>query len=244
MLKSKIRKADLLYTLGRFDEALGVVDEVMAAEYARAEPEMLSTAFRFRGTIAADRGDYPLSRTWFEQALALDAGDGRERGACEARLGLIRAYVAEHDFEAAERELGTLLEVAETRSLAHIRLEGLQQRARLLREQGRDAEVIELLRRAADEARAQANERMLGRLAADLADVYFNAGDARALANWVGVALEAQPGQGYVRLAEAQLALLRRERARAERLLDEAAALRGERFSAKQQTLRAQLTSA
>jgi tetratricopeptide (TPR) repeat protein len=204
---------------------------------------MLSTAFRFRGTIAADRGDFPLSRTWFEQALALDAGDGRERGACEARLGLIRAYVAEHDFESAERELGTLLDVAEARSLANIRLEGLRQRARLLREQGRGAEVVELLRRAADEARTQANERMLARFAADLADVYFDAGDANALANWVGVALEAQPAQGYVRLAEAQLALLRHERARAERLLDEAAALLGERLSDKQQALRARLTA-
>lgn len=243
VLKSKIRKADLLYTLGRFDEVLAVIDEVMAAQYARAEPELLSTAFRFRGTVAADRGDFPLSRTWFEQALALDAGDGRERGACEARLGLIRAYVAEHDFDAAERELGTLLDVAESRSLAHIRLEGLQQRAGLLREQGRDDEVIELLRRAVDEARAQANERMLARLATDLADVYFEAGDARAVASWVGVAVEAQPAQGYVRLAEAQLALLRRERARAERLLDEAAALLGERLSGKQQALRARLTS-
>ena len=103
--------------------------------------------------------------------------------------------------------------------------------------------MIELLRRAVDEARAQANERMLARLATDLADVYFEAGDARAVASWVGVAVEAQPAQGYVRLAEAQLALLRRERARAERLLDEAAALLGERLSGKQQALRARLTS-
>jgi len=238
VLRSKIRKADLFYELGRFDAVLAVIDEVLAADYAQDEPEILSTAYRFRGAVAADRGELNESATWFRQALDLDERDGRVRGVCEARLGLVRSHIGRGELDAAARELDVLLAEAEARSLSHIRLEALQQQAHLLTRRGEQEAVIDLLKGAVDEARRQADTKMLALLATELADIYFARGDQDSLSAWVGVALDVQPNHGDVKLAAAQLAIARKDTARAARLLGEAEGLLGERLRDKQRRLR------
>ncbi len=241
VLRSKVRRADLLYALGRLDEVLVLVDAVAADDYVQKEQEILATAFRFRAAVAADREAHADALALYREALAIDEAGGRVRAVCEARLGAARALIALERPGEARHELDILTDVADERSLPNVALKIMQVQADLDLAGGDVAAAIATLKNAADEARVQANTRDLALIATDLADVYFAAGDLENLESWVGVALDAHPVHGRVKLAAAQLAYLKGDSTRVRELVVEAQELMGERIEVEGRSLLARL---
>ncbi|MCR9279800.1 MAG: winged helix-turn-helix domain-containing protein [Pseudomonadaceae bacterium] len=207
LIRSQIRRANLLFYRGRLSDADAIAEAVLQDSYALSEPDLQSTAQAIRAEVALARGDAFDAARWFERSLVIEREGGTRYGLLRAGLGLSRAKLAADEVSAARAALAQMR--ADNSVDAHLPVFALRadrQEARILRAEGNLEAAGDTLRQAIDVARQRASDVHLARLASDLSELFVatdNLDDARI---WLGVALEAEPSEPEVLLAKVRLA--------------------------------------
>ena len=243
LLKSRSRRADLYFELGRLDEVLVIAEEIAANEYAEQERELLTNAWSYQAEVAMVREEYDRALDLYQRAYALDVQDGRIFQQIRARLGEVRALIGQQSFVDANKILTTLSQSDEYANFPAFQLQAMGLMATVEWRTGAQEKSLARLREAIDEARRVGNNRQLGLLSAKLVGYYEELGNIDQMAAWTGVASEALPSHARVHLARARLSLVRNEFEAAEASLQAAEAAMGERVAKEVAELRAQLKS-
>ncbi len=230
VVKSKIRRADLYFETGRFDEALIVVAEIVDDPYAVQEDQILATALNIKGEIARIGGRYEEAQQNLQDSLELERAGGRAHGALRATLALARVHLDRQRFESAERLVDEVLVATADGTLPIFRAEALVLRGRLLDAQGGGDTAIAVLKDGAEAARVRGNLPLLTKAAGALVEVYFRTADLEGAETWAGVAVDADPRDPVALIAQAKLALMKNDFVRAKQYTGTARANSGQRY--------------
>ena len=233
VVRSKNRRADLLYSVGRLSEVKQIAEEIAAHEYAQQEPQLLSTALTYQAYVAEVRKDYPAALSLFEQALKIDIESSHLYGHVRSLLGLARVHVKTGEITNSENALADLEPVANDSNLTDLVLQMEQVRANLalVKEDHQQAETI--LLQAAESARESDNQNRLARIATDLAQLYWDQAKDEEAMSWTSVAMQALPSDGRVQLAAARMARFHGQTDRALDLAQQARTKLGEHVAAE-----------
>lgn len=207
LLRSQVRRANLLFSRGQLSAADALASDILEDAYAAAEPDLLSTAQALRAEVALARGAVENAADWFERSLAVERAGGTRFGLLRAGLGLSRAMLAAGDPTAAREALARMrTDNAVDGHMAIYALRADRQEARILRAEGNVDAAIDTLLGAIEVARGSANQIELAHLSADLSALHLGTGEVDAARTWLGVASDAAPGDPEVLMAQVRLA--------------------------------------
>ncbi len=237
LIKSKMRRANLYWSMGRVADMDVLADEVLASDYAQTELEIYATALNFKAHYAAESGQHDEAKRLYEDALALDREGGRIYGQVRAMLGVARTLMAQDKLTEADAMLQTVANTIEVGQLPNFTLERNRLAAEIKLASGEEAQAVAELRAVVDAARQASNDVMLAQAATTLSQVYRNRVDLSQVESWVGIALEAQPKDGLVQIEAAYLAAMKGDTAKVRAHYEAAKEALGERETARLQNL-------
>ena len=239
LVKIKVRRADLLFTLGRYDEAVALAAEIKAHPYARTEPRIYAVALNYDAFTALQRGSAAEAIAHFEEAIAIEADTGHTFGHVRALLGLAQTYLSRKQFEQAESALDAVTPMLANGNLADFALKHQSISARLAYLRGDQEQAQQMLRDTADQARTAGNSARLATVALQMAEWSLQRKDLAGVEQWVGIASDAAPNRGQVLFAQAEMAALQGDWQRSEASLTQAMPLIGQWCRNRAQTLQA-----